>query len=189
MIGAKDGKMDPRTRLLVIATAVVVGAFVADKAFSGLFWDPWTKTKQELVRTELTIFQAKAALEQEPKARSSWNKIRERLDEPKTPDVHTHFIAHLSDLFEKVGVDNVDISENPQAQQQGDFKEYIFDTKFKLTWGQFVDLLVELHNSQEFLKPVRINVGSQYEKEDRLDLELKVSTIEYAPVPARPGGK
>jgi len=36
---------------------------------------------------------------------------------------------------------------------------------------------------------LRMNVGSQYEKEDRLDLELKVSTIEYSPAPVKAGVK
>ncbi|HVR87776.1 MAG TPA: hypothetical protein VMU54_25840, partial [Planctomycetota bacterium] len=81
------------------------------------------------------------------------------------------------------------VSENPQPQQQGDFKEYIFDTKFKLTWAQFVDLLVELNNSKEFMKVLRMNIASQYEKEDRLDLELKLSTIEHSPAPAKAGQK
>jgi hypothetical protein len=78
-----------------------------------------------------------------------------------------------------------DVSENPQPVQQGDFKEYIFDTKFKLTWAQYVDLLVELHKSTEFLKPIRMTVASQYEKEDRLDVDLEVSTIEYSPAPVK----
>jgi hypothetical protein len=79
------------------------------------------------------------------------------------PDVHTNFMTHLTEIFDKAGV-VFDVSGTPQAVQQGDFKEYIFDTKFKLTWAQFVDLLVELHNSKEFLKPLRMNVVSAYEK-------------------------
>jgi hypothetical protein len=34
-----------------------------------------------------------------------------------------------------------------------------------------------------------MNVGSQYEKEDRLDVELKLSTIEYSPAPVKAGAK
>ena len=68
-----------------------------------------------------------------------------------------------------------------REQQQGDFKEYVFETQIKLKWEQLGELLVALHNSREFLKPARVTVGSQYEKEERLDVDLKVSTIEYAP--------
>lgn len=179
---------DKRTKLLAIVALTALSLFLLDKLVSALVIDPWTKINQDLVKTETEIKKANATLNNEATVRRDWTKIRDRLDEPRIPDVHTSFGGHLSDLFEKSGVP-FDYSENPQPQQQGDFKEYIFDTKFKLTWPQLVDLLVELHNSKEFLKPLRLNIGSQYEKEDRLDLELKLSTIEYSPAPVKAGAK
>jgi hypothetical protein len=179
---------DKRTKLLAIVALSALSLFLLDKLVSALVVDPWAKINQDLVKTENEIRKANATLNNETTVRRDWNKIRDHLDEPRTPDVHTSFLTHLGDLFEKAGV-AFDVSENPQPQRQGDFKEYIFDTKFKLTWAQFVDLLVELHNSKEFLKPLRISVGSQYEKEDRLDLELRVSTIEYSPAPVKEGPK
>jgi hypothetical protein len=180
--------MDKRTKLLAIVASTALGLFLLDKAVSALVIDPWTKINQDLVKTEAEIRKANTTLNTQDLVARDWAKVRDRLDEPRTPDVHTHFLTHLGDLFEKAGV-AFDVSENPQPQQQGDFKEYIFDTKFKLSWAQFVDLLVELHNSKEFLKVKRINIASQYEKEDRLDLELKVSTIEYSPAPVKAGQK
>lgn len=58
------------------------------------------------------------------------------------------------------------------APAAGRFQGIIFDTKFKLTLRQVVELLEELHDSKGFLKELRMNVGSRYEKEDCLDLEL-----------------
>jgi hypothetical protein len=179
---------DRRTKLLVIVAAAALGIFLLDKLVSALVVDPWAKINQDLVKTENEIRKANATLNNEATVRRDWTKIRDHLDEPRIPDVHTNFGAHLSDIFEKAGV-AFDYSENPQPQQQGDFKEYIFDTKFKLTWAQFVDLLVELHNSKEFLKPLRMNVQSQYENEDLLVVDLRLSTIEYAPVPVKAGTK
>jgi hypothetical protein len=180
--------MDKRTRLLAILALVAAGGFVLDKAVSALVTGPLGKLNEELTATEAQIKKANNTLNNQDTVSRNWNKIRDRLDQPRMPDVHTHFMTHLGEMFEKVGV-VFDVSGTPQAVQQGDFKEYIFDTKFKLTWAQFVDLLVELHNSREFLKPLRMNVGSQYEKEDRLDVELKLSTIEYSPAPAKAGVK
>jgi hypothetical protein len=179
---------DRRTKILALVTAIAAGAFVADKAFTFLWWEPWSKVNVEIQKTDLEVSKANATLAREALVRRDWNRVKARLDEPRTPDVHTHFLTHLGDVFEKTGV-AFDVSENPQPSQQGDFKEYIFDTKFKLTWAQFVELLVELHNSKEFLKPLRMNIGSQYEKEDRLDLELRLSTIEYSPAPVKAGMK
>ncbi|HLY75388.1 MAG TPA: hypothetical protein VKU80_14805 [Planctomycetota bacterium] len=177
-----------RTKVLAILALTALGLFLLDKVVSALVIDPWTKVKEDLAKTESEIRKANATLNSEDAVQHGWIRVRNRLDEPRMPDVHTSFLTHLGDLFEKVGV-AFDVSENPQPQQQGDFKEYIFDTKFKLTWAQFVDLLVELNNSNEFMKILRLNIVSQYEKEDRLDLELKVSTIEYSPAPVRAGQK
>lgn len=180
--------MDKRRKILVLGTIAVACAFVLDKAVGALVLEPLNKITLEMTKTDAEIKKANTVLNTEESVKRNWNRIRERLDEPRPPDIHTNFIAHLGDHFEKVGV-AYDVTENPQPQQQGDFKEYIFDTKFKLTWPQFVDLLVELHNSKEFLKLLRMSVGSQYEKEDRLDLELRVSTIEYLPAPVKAGAK
>jgi len=176
-----------RTKVLALVAAGALSLFLLDKVVSALVIDPWTKINQDLAKTDSEIRRANTALNSEDTVQREWTRVRNRLDEPRMPDVHTSFLTHLGDLFEKVGV-AFDVSENPQPQQQGDFKEYIFDTKFKLTWGQFVDLL-ELNNSKEFMKVLRMNVASQYEKEDRLDLELKLSTIEYSPAPVKAGQK
>lgn len=175
---------DKRTRLLIYITVSMGGLFLLDKGVSALVLDPWAQITKDIAKTNTDIQKANSILASEDAVHQDWKKVRDRLDEPRTPDVHTHFLSHLGDLFQKLGVP-FDVSENPQHQQQGDFKEYIFDTKFKLTWPQLVDVLVELHNSKEFLKPLRITIASQYEKEDRLDVDLKVSTIEYSPVPAK----
>jgi hypothetical protein len=173
---------DKRTRILVIATISVGGLFLLDRGVSALIVDPWSQTTKDIAKANAEIQKANTDLSHKDQVIRDWNKIKDRLDLPRPPDVHTNFLSHLGDLFQKSSV-AFDVSENPQHQQQGDFKEYIFDTKFKLTWPQLVDVLVELHNSKEFLKPLRINIVSQYEKEDRLDVDLKVSTIEYSPAP------
>src|SRR5689334_749796 len=180
--------MDKRTRVLAILAGIVAGAFVLDKAVMALVVTPLQKINEDLTATEGQIRKANTALNSQETVTRNWNKIRDRLDQPHLPDVHTNFMTHLTEIFDKVGV-VFDVSGTPQAVQQGDFKEYIFDTKFKLTWAQFVDLLVELHNSKEFLKPLKMSVQSQYEKEDRLDVDLRLSTIEYAPVPVKAGAK
>ncbi|HZE95774.1 MAG TPA: hypothetical protein VE981_01990 [Planctomycetota bacterium] len=179
---------DRRTKLLALVAVVALSLFLLDKAVSALVLEPWTKLSQDMTKADGEIRKANSTLNSEEAVRRDWTRVRNRLDEPRIPDVHTSFLTHLGELFEKAGV-VFDVSENPQPQQQGDFKEYIFDTKFKLTWVQFVDLLVELNNSREFIKILRMNISSQYEKEDRLDVELKVSTIELSPAPVKAGLK
>lgn len=180
--------MEKRTRILAFVTIMAASLFLLDKAVTALVLDPLAKINQDLAKADAEIKRANTTLNSQEVVSKNWNRVRDRLDLPRVPDAHTHFLTHLGEMFEKVGVP-FDVSENPQPVQQGDFKEYIFDTKFKLTNAQFVDLLVELHNSREFLKPLRMNVASQYEKEDRLDVDLKISTIEYSPAPVKAGAK
>jgi hypothetical protein len=96
-------------------------------------------------------------------------------------------MEHVGEMCDRAGGTYDIQAVQPQQVKDSDFREYPVEMKFKLTWGQLVDLLAELHNSKEFLKPLRININSQYEREDRLDLDLKLSTIEHSPVPLKAG--
>lgn len=179
--------MNRRTRVLLAAALAAAGLFLADRGFSALWWDPWRKLSEEIRRADEEIARANAILERRASVLEGWRKIRDLLDKPRTPDVQTYFYSHLGSICDRIGV-GVDVQgTGASGRQEGDFKEHVYDMKFRLTWAQFVDLLRELHNSKEFLKPLRISVQSHYEREDRLDVELKVSTIEYAPAPAKRG--
>ncbi len=168
-----------------MATLAVAGLFIMDKMATALWFEPWAKVTQDLVKADLEIAKAKATLSRETALRADWTTFRAKVERPRTPDVNTHFVTHLGEICDRVGV-TFEIAGSPLPQQTGDFKEYVYDTKFKLTWAQFVDLLAELHQSREFLKVIRVSVGSQYEREDRLDVDLKLSTIEYS---QKPGGR
>jgi hypothetical protein len=178
--------MNPRTRILALAAAAAAGLFLMDKAASAFWFEPWAKVTADLAKADHEIAAARATLVQEKRYQDDWAKVLARLEKPRLPDVNTHFVSHLGDICKRVGV-TPDVSGNPQPQQTGDFKEYAYETKFKLTWGQFVDLLAELHQSKEFVKVLKVGVASQYEREDRLDVELKLSTIEHSPAPAKNG--
>ena len=176
-----------RTRILILVTSVMAGAFILDAMAVSLWWTPWKKAGEENAAADLELRRANTILAREETQRRDWARIKTLLDKPRSPDVNTHFVTYLGEVCDKVGV-NFDIQEG-QPQQAGDFREYVYNTKFKLTWVQFVDLLEELHNSREFMKLLRVSINSQYEKEDRLDVDLRISTIEHAPVPAKGGGK
>jgi len=177
--------MDRRTRILAILVGVLLAAFLADRAFASLWLEPWQQLGDQIRKTNIDLNRTKATLAGEDRVRLRWKTIHDLLEAPRVPDVQTHFMEHVGEMCDRVG-GTYDIQAGPPQQvKDSDFKEYIIETKFKLTWGQLVDLLAELQNSREFLKPLRINVSSHYEQEDRLDLDLKLSTIEYSPAPLK----
>lgn len=177
---------DRRTRTLAILAATALGLLLVDRAYAAFWAEPAKKLDEELERARLELVKARTIVAREDVVQAEWRRLRERL-EKRPADVPNHFVSHLGTIAARVG-GRLDITPAPPAQQ-GDFREYPFEMRFKLTWGQFIELLAELHDSREFLKPLRVHVSSQYEREDRLDLDLKVSTIELAPAPAKTGGK
>lgn len=177
-----------RTKILAIAAGSVLALFLFEKAWVGLWSEPWKKVNDDLRAAEVELARAKAVASREPGVQEDWKKIRGLLAKRPEGNVGTHLVNHLDSMFERVGT-KADISSTSTPQQQGDFREYVFETRFKLSWGSFVDLLRELNNSREFLKLLRLNVSSQYEREEKLDVDLKVSTIDYQPAPAKTGAK
>jgi hypothetical protein len=171
--------MDRRTQILVGVVVAAGLAFAADRFFISAWWGSWQKLTKDIRETDVEIGKAKATLAREDRVSKDWKKLREQLG-TRPEDVRTHFMSHLGSLCDKAGV-SLDVTGSPQPKQNGD-KEYVYETRFKLTWEQFANLLGSFHNSKEFLKLSRISISSQYEKEERLDLDLKVSTIEYGPV-------
>jgi hypothetical protein len=178
---------DRRTRILALAAGAVLLYLVLELAYTALWSAPWEKAKQDLAQADAALFRANRLLADEAKVKEEWRKIHGLLE--KRPDnVGNHFVGHLESIYSQLGIKPESSSES-SSQQNGDFREYVLPLQFKLTWGSFVDLLAALHNSREFLKPLHLSVSSQYEREERLDVSLRVSTIEYAPLPAKPGAK
>ena len=179
--------MDRRTKVLFGIVILAAGGFLADRAFTSLWWEPWKKTRDEIRDVNQALFRTNSILTDEPKAQKDWKRVRDLLDKPRKPDVQNNFLEQLGNISDKVGA-TFDF-QGSQQLRQGDFKEYVVDFKLKLTWEKYVDLLGELHNSRELLKPIRINISSQYEKDDRMDVDVRVSTIEFDPVAQKTGTK
>ncbi len=171
--------MERRTKILAGIVVGVAALLLADKVLLVPYLVKWRDVSARIDKVDLDVQRARAIVAREKDVREGWAKVRGLLDKPRVPDVQTHFVTHLGEVTRAAGV-TFDI-KGVREQQQGDFKEYVFETQLKLKWEQLGELLVALHNSREFLKPARVTVGSQYEKEERLDVDLKVSTIEYAP--------
>lgn len=171
--------MSGRTKILFGVVLLAGAAFLVDKIVTNFWWEAWKKTRDEIVDVDRQLAPVHRTLKDEDKIRKEWRRVRDLLDKPRMPDVQNHFVEHLRQICEKIGA-TFDFLGGQQGRQ-GDFKEYVIDFKLKLPWDKFVGLLEEFHNSREFLKPVRINIASKYDKEDQLDVDFRVSTIEFDP--------
>jgi hypothetical protein len=176
-----------RTKVLFAIVIAVAAGFVIDKLVTSLWWEPWKKTRDDIADVDKSLARVIRTMRDEDKVRKEWKEVRNLLDRPRTPDVQNHFLEHLRQICEKVGATLNFTSGQPG--RQGDFKEYVVDFKLQLTLEKFVSLVEELHNSREFLKLVRLNILSKYDKEDLMDLDLRVSTIEFDPAAQRAGAK
>jgi hypothetical protein len=176
-----------RTKVLAIVVIAVLAAFLGDRLFTSLWWAPWQETSAKIRETDASIAKLKFTLQKEDQVSRDWDKIKKVLDKQRTPDIENHFVSHLGAICDKLSLDNN--MQGTSVVRRGDFKEYVVDTKLKLTWNQYVDLLGELNNSRELLKPIKITLNSQYDKEDRIDADLRLSTIEFERVVPKAGTK
>ena len=177
--------MDKRTRILAILAGAAALFFIVDAMLTSLWLDPAAELSAKLEVVDAELDRANKIVARGNQTRSAWAMIQSRLDKPRNPDVPSHFHSHLDGLFGGAGLDP-DIQASA-PRQRDDFKEYSYEVRSELNWSQLVDLLRELHESREFLKPVRLGISSRYDKEDKLDLSLRVSTIAWAPVKKKKG--
>ena len=178
---------DKRTRILLYVILGGLGLVMFDRVLWKPWWEQWNQLGVQLNRVEQDLESANLTFRRGRRVEEDWKRVEARLKKTRDPDVQTHFISHLGQMWARARV-GFDINAGPQPQH-GDFREYIYQTKFKLKWEQLVRLLVELHNSEEFLRPMRISIVSRYDREPLLDVDLRVSTIEYVPVNSRNGSK
>lgn len=139
------------------------------------------KIRPSLQQARKTV-QAKQAVEQE------WNEVSSHLPYNKESETLNGFLIGLNVLQEVVDL-KAWSTQPDRAQRVGDkseFTEYAVDTTFQTSWESFVRLMLELHNWEGPLRVQRLTVTSRYEKENRLDVHMRVSTIELAP---RMGGR
>ena len=172
--------MEKRTRILVGVALAAVLFFIVDGVAGAMWLDPSAELSKKLEAVDAELDRAHGILARSGQIKKEWAEIQNRLDRPRLPDVPNHFHSHLDDLFSAAGLDP-DIQASP-PRQRDDFKEYGYEVRSGLKWPQLVDLLGELHESRQFLKPVRLRIDSRHDKGERLELSLKVSTIAWSPV-------
>jgi hypothetical protein len=177
--------MSSRERTLGIATlAVVVAAGVY------AFWlSPFLGNADAIAAKRRELGQQKeryeAKLRQRPQKEKEWKALEASLRQ-QGDDPSLNVISAMIDMTQKL---DVNLSVSGQSQQKiSDFREWAVETRVEAEHGKLVDLLSAIQESKDLLRVRRITVRSQYENEktQRLDVDLRVSTVESLKKGARP---
>ena len=177
--------MSKRERIIVIAALGAAAFFLFDRFLLTPWSSRWDAVARDLVEKRKGLEGARSGLAREADYASEWEKLEAGLTADRRKDVLQALLDHINDLERRAKVTvNVNMSREDQV---GDFREISLEISLRTTVEGLRNLLVEMYNSKEFLRISRLKVGANpFEKAraDRLDVELKVSTIGY-----RPGGE
>lgn len=177
-----------RQKLMVWGVAALAAAFFVDRFYFTPWYDEMKKLRTDLEGVGRQLAVARATVATAPAVKAEWKVLNDRLARAKESDTLNEFVIGLGKLCADAGVSN--LSTKPGREQKvgerGEFIEYAVETNFQATWEPFVRLLYKIACEKEFLKVQRLVITSKYEKEDRLDVELRASTIELAQAGGRP---
>lgn len=177
--------MSKRERTILIVVVSVIGLFLVDR-----FWfSPFLEARADILKQreaeEHRKDEYEAMIRQRSQRQADWRKVEAALKKQKEveTDALNHLVFNMVELTSKSGIN---LAVNGQGEQKtGAFREVYVETKFETDWEHLVDLLFAIHKSPELLRTRRIAIRSQYEKQAKLDVDLRVSTIEALPVAAK----
>jgi len=159
------------------------------------FWYlPWSAKRVKILeaRTSLRLQLQRSMTEiaAKPQVERVWKGMDAALKKQDSlDDTSLNLISTMITLTEKAGINlavngqtSQDVSASAAAKgatkaSAKTFREVILETKFDCKWEQLVDLLAAVSESDDLLRTRRISIRSD-EKNSRLDVELRVTTIE-----------
>jgi hypothetical protein len=182
--------MDRRQKILATLVAVLLAGFILDKFALSPWLTAMASVQKEIEQVRSDRISAQEKAKREPEVAAEWNALRDRLKAVKGEEASNRLAAFVDQLIKKYDLKKSSLSPDPNPRLVGNnaCREHALSATFQCGWEGFVRLLIDLHNTEDFVKLQRINVQSHYlvEKESYLDVTLRLSTV--APVTAG-GGK
>ncbi|MBI2933087.1 MAG: hypothetical protein HYY16_15695 [Planctomycetes bacterium] len=175
-------RSDPsgRRRILAWSVAAIAAVWLIDRIFFTPWYEEMKRLRGEIEKARQQRAIAQATIQTRKSSVDEWKVLHERLARVPGSEARNDFVSGLEALSGLAGLQNW-ATKVGREQKIGDFIEYSVEGSFYATWEAFVRLLLEIHNWKDFLKVQRLSVTSKYEKENRLEVDLRVSTIEPAP--------
>jgi len=182
--------MDRRQKVLAAIVALLLAGFILDQFAFGPWLAAMASVQKEIEQVRSDRISAQEKARREPEVAAEWTALRERLKAVKGEEAANRLAGFVDQLIKKHDLKKSSLSPDPNPKLVGNnaFREYALSATFQCAWEGFVRLLVDLYNTEDFVKLQRINVTSHYllEKESYLDVTLRLSTV--APVTGG-GGK
>lgn len=185
--------MSKRERTILIFALVVAGLYLLDLVVVGPWLERWDEVNRGIEKKREDLDEAEVLLMHEDAVQKEWRKLKNRLEAEDRAGTTETLLVHLDEIGRRAGVKE-DIAKISPARwdRVGDFDEIGLEMLLETDIDGLRNLLVEMHNSNEFLKISRLTVNSQLGqrgKKDKLEVDLKVSTIELAPAGKGRNGK
>jgi hypothetical protein len=164
---------------MVIGILGLAAAWLVDRLYVTPWWEEMKKSRADAEKVRGQIQAAKETLDQRPHYAAKWKALNTRLHPERETDTALEFVMGMGDLCSRAGVSNLStkIGREQKLGEKGQFTEYAVETNFQATWHSLVKLLLAVDNEEAFLRVQRIAVTSR-EKEERLDVEMRVTTVE-----------
>jgi hypothetical protein len=182
--------MNEREKKVAIVTGVLVALFIVY-----WFWYlPWEQKRTELLearrKLESQLNDTNRIIGQRKAAEAAWKPLDAALKkQSEQEDVSLALIGDMIGLTQSVGmnlsVNNShasDIANGPVVERGKTrtpmYREHILETKFDGSYDQFLELLSKISDADGLLRTRRVTIRSEYEKSPKLDVELRVTSIE-----------
>ncbi|MHC4606610.1 MAG: hypothetical protein ACYTAF_06700 [Planctomycetota bacterium] len=174
--------MSKRERLVVIVTLCAAAAFLFNQFWLKPWERTWDQVSAELAEKRDSLGEKERMLAWEADVAADWARLKNALASEKRRDAAQVLLTHLNELERKAKV-TMNFHRG-REDEIGDFVEHSVEISLKTDINGLRNLLVEFENSKEFIKVSRVKVNANpfdRGRKDRLDVDLKISTIQYKP--------
>jgi len=175
--------------MLAGAAAAVAILYLLDRLLLSPWIEEWETLGTQIEERRRELDEARSLMEREDRVKREWTRMEARLTRPPELESDVALLGQIKDLGDRAGVSMTPESSR-RIERPGGFFEVGCEVSLEADIVHLRDLLLELYNSEEFLKVHSLSVISRAldrRKSDRLGVDLKLSTIEFAPERARRG--
>ncbi len=178
--------MEPRAKLLAAVAALALVGYGLDRVALTPWMEAVAKAKADLAALRPKLEAAKSSLKDEARVAADWKRMGGRLESRRPEEAANQFNTMLGGLADSLKLEKANLKPDPapRALASTGSRQHAVDLQFRCAWEALVKLLLELNNTDEFVRVESLSVGAQA-KDGLLDVSLRLSTLAWAGPGAR----